>query len=318
MTHALQIDRLQKAYGPQQVLDGVSFDVPKGSIMGLLGPNGAGKSTLIRSIMGIIAPDAGSITIGGQPWSREAVQRIGYLPEERGLYKDMKVGEQAVYFARLKGMEKDAAVRSLRHWFERLEVDGWWNKKVTDVSKGMAQKIQFICTIVHSPDILILDEPLSGFDPINARRIIEVIRDLAAGGTSILLSTHDMPSVERLCDHVVLVNSGRVVLSGPADELRETGWNGGQEVVFKGTDLAFANALGTLAHLDGAEPTVNEGVRKAAIRLREGTTPGAVLSALQGQVEVHEFIRLRPTMESLFIDAVERSAVATTTEQPTS
>ena len=182
----------------------------------------------------------------------------------------------------------------------------------------MAQKIQFICTIVHSPDILILDEPLSGFDPINARRIIGVIRDLAAGGTSILLSTHDMPSVERLCDHVVLVNSGRVVLSGPADELRETGWNGGQEVVFKGTDLAFANALGTLAHLDGAEPTVNEGVRKAAIRLREGTTPGAVLSALQGQVEVHEFIRLRPTMETLFIDAVERSAAAVTTEQPAS
>ena len=200
MTYALQIDRLQKAYGQQQVLDGVSFDVPQGSIMGLLGPNGAGKSTLIRSIMGIIAPDAGTITIGGKPWSREAVQRLGYLPEERGLYKDMKVGEQAVYFARLKGMEKDAAIRSLRHWFERLEVDGWWNKKVTDVSKGMAQKIQFICTIVHSPDILILDEPTNHLD-------IEGVQALAEGlksyeGTIIFVS-HDRWFVSELASRVI-------------------------------------------------------------------------------------------------------------------
>lgn len=291
-------------------MDGVNFDVPMGSIMGLLGPNGAGKSTLIRSIMGIIEPDAGEIQLGGTPWSREQVQRIGYLPEERGLYKDMKVGEQAVYFARLKGMDKAAAVRSLRHWFERLEVDGWWNRKVSDVSKGMAQKIQFICTVVHGPELLILDEPLSGFDPINARRIVEVIRLLASQGTSVLLSTHDMPSVEKLCDHVVLLNRGRVVLSGASDQLREEGWNGQQEVVFRGNDMGFTNALGALAHLDGIEPTGTEGVRRAAVRLRPGVTPGSLIHALQGPVEVHEFIKVRPTMESLFIQAVEQEAGA--------
>ena len=176
MTHALEIAQLEKAYGAQRVLKGVNLDVKPGTIMGLLGPNGAGKSTLIRSVMGIVEPDAGSIRIGGQPWSREAVRGVGYLPEERGLYKDMKVGEQAVYFARLKGMDKADAVRALKGWFERLEVAGWWDRKVSDISKGMAQKIQFICTVVHEPALLILDEPLSGFDPINARRIIDAVR----------------------------------------------------------------------------------------------------------------------------------------------
>jgi len=306
MTTALHIADLRKSFGGQCVLDGVSFEVTPGSIMGLLGPNGAGKSTLIRSIMGIVTPDAGTITLGGKPWTREGVQRIGYLPEERGLYKDMKVGEQAVYFAQLKGMEKKEAVKSLRHWFERLEVEGWWDRKVSDISKGMAQKIQFICTVVQGPELLILDEPLSGFDPINARRIIDVVRSLAAEGTSIMLSTHDMPSVERLCDHVVLLNRGRVVLQGASDQLREEGWNGSQEVVFRGNDLTFTNALGAWAHLDGIEPTPQEGVRKAAIRLREGVAPGSVINALQGQVELQEFIKVRPTMERLFIDAVEK------------
>jgi ABC-2 type transport system ATP-binding protein len=305
MASALHIAELRKSYGKHCVLDGVNFDVPEGSIMGLLGPNGAGKSTLIRSIMGIVEPDAGEVRIGGQPWSRSQARRIGYLPEERGLYKDMKVGEQAVYFAQLKGMDRPDAVRSLKKWFERLEVDGWWNRKVSDISKGMAQKIQFICTVVHGPELLILDEPLSGFDPINARRIIEVIRSLASEGTSILLSTHDMPSVEKLCDHVVLLNQGRVVLRGASDRLREEGWNGLQEVAFRGNDLSFTNALGALAHLDGIEPTTAEGVRKAGIRLRDGVSPSAVLEVLQGQVEVQEFIKVRPTMESLFIRAVE-------------
>lgn len=311
MSTALSIAQLEKSYGTQRVLDGVSFEVPKGAIVGLLGPNGAGKSTLIRSIMGIVEPDAGSIHLEGQPWSREAVRSIGYLPEERGLYKDMRVGDQAVYFARLKGMGKAEAVKALRHWFERLEVEGWWDKKVSDISKGMAQKIQFICTVVHGPGLLILDEPLSGFDPINARRIVDEVKALSAAGTSILLSTHDMPSVERLCDEVVMLNGGKVVLSGGADALREAGWSGQQEVVFKGNDIAFTNALGTLGHLDGivVEPTA--GLRRAQLRLRDGVPPGALLRALGEAVEVCEFVKVRPTMESLFIQAVDQTATET-------
>ena len=311
MTHALRISGLRKSFGEQQVLDGVGFDVPKGAILGLLGPNGAGKSTLIRSIMGIVEPDGGTIELDGTPWSREAVRRIGYLPEERGLYRDMKVGEQAVYFARLKGMDRAEAITALKVWFERLEVDGWWDKKVSDISKGMAQKIQFICTVVHQPSLLILDEPLSGFDPINARRIVDVVRSLAESGTTILLSTHDMPSVERLCDRVVLLDRGNIVLAGEADALRESGWSGEQEVVFRGNDIAFTNALGTLAHLDGIQPDVAEGTRRAAIRLRNPEEPGQVLEALGQAVELLEFVKVRPTMESLFIQAVQSGAVTT-------
>mgnify|MGYP001024989805 FL=1 len=311
MTTALSISQLEKSFGAQRVLDGVSLGVPKGAIVGLLGPNGAGKSTLIRSIMGIVEPDAGSIQLEGHPWSREAVRGIGYLPEERGLYKDMRVGDQAVYFARLKGMAKSDAVNALKLWFEKLEVEGWWDKKVTDISKGMAQKIQFICTVVHDPGLLILDEPLSGFDPINARRIVDEVRALAAGGTSILLSTHDMPSVERLCDEVVMLNGGKVVLSGGADALREAGWSGQQDVVFKGNDIAFTNALGTLGHLEGISEEATEGLRRAHLRLRDGGRPGQLLHALGEAVEVIEFVKIRPTMESLFIQAVDRSAAET-------
>ncbi len=311
MTHALRISGLRKSFGEQQVLDGVGFDVPKGAILGLLGPNGAGKSTLIRSIMGIVEPDGGTIELDGTPWSREAVRRIGYLPEERGLYRDMKVGEQAVYFARLKGMDRPEAVTALKAWFDRLGVDGWWDKKVSDISKGMAQKIQFICTVVHQPSLLILDEPLSGFDPINARRIVDVVRSLAESGTTILLSTHDMPSVERLCDRVVLLDQGNIVLAGEADALRESGWSGEQEVVFRGNDIAFTNALGTLAHLDGIEPDVAEGTRRAAIRLRNPEQPGQVLQALGQAVDILEFVKVRPTMESLFIQAVQSGAATT-------
>ena len=311
MTHALRISGLRKSFGEQQVLDGVGFDVPKGAILGLLGPNGAGKSTLIRSIMGIVEPDGGTIELDGTPWSREAVRRIGYLPEERGLYRDMKVGEQAVYFARLKGMDRAEAITALKVWFERLEVDGWWDKKVSDISKGMAQKIQFICTVVHQPSLLILDEPLSGFDPINARRIVDVVRSLAESGTTILLSTHDMPSVERLCDRVVLLDRGNIVLAGEADALRESGWSGEQEVVFRGNDIAFTNALGTLAHLDGIQPDVAEGTRRAAIRLRNPEQPGQVLQALGQAVELLEFVKVRPAMESLFIQAVQSGAATT-------
>ena len=311
MTHALRISGLRKSFGEQQVLDGIGFDVPKGAILGLLGPNGAGKSTLIRSIMGIVEPDGGTIELDGTPWSREAVRRIGYLPEERGLYRDMKVGEQAVYFARLKGMDRAEAITALKAWFERLEVDGWWDKKVSDISKGMAQKIQFICTVVHQPSLLILDEPLSGFDPINARRIVDVVRSLAESGTTILLSTHDMPSVERLCDRVVLLDRGNIVLAGEADALRESGWSGEQEVVFRGNDIAFTNALGTLAHLDGIQPDVTEGTRRAAIRLRNPEQPGQVLQALGQAVDILEFVKVRPTMESLFIQAVQSGAATT-------
>ncbi len=315
MTPTLSLSQLQKSYGTQSVLDGVTFDVPPGSIVGLLGPNGAGKSTLIRSIMGIVEPDGGEVLIGGQPWSREGARGIGYLPEERGLYRDMSVGQQAVYFAQLKGMKKPEAVASLKTWFERLEVQGWWDKKVSDISKGMAQKIQFICTVVHQPKLLILDEPLSGFDPINARRIIEVVRSLAADGTSVLLSTHDMPSVERLVrssGHVESRSRGVCPVHLPSSE-RQDG-TGVQEVLFKGNDMSFTHALGALANLDSIGPTSMSGVRKASIRLRDGVGPADVLRALTQTIEVMEFIKVRPTMESLFIDAVSNVESETTAE----
>jgi len=216
----LEIKDIKKSYGEKVALDGVSFDVPEGQIFGLLGPNGAGKTTLIRLINRILIPTSGEIFFKGKPITTDDVMKIGYLPEERGLYRKMKVGDQAMYFARLKGMGYAEAREELRKWFERFQIQGWWDKKVEELSKGMAQKVQFITTVVHKPSLMILDEPFSGFDPVNAQLIRDEILRLKAEGATIILSTHNMESVEALCDNLALINKAKVVVSGGVDHIR--------------------------------------------------------------------------------------------------
>ena len=246
---ALCLTDVFKQYGDHVALDGVSLNVPEGSIFGLLGPNGAGKTTLIRMVAGITAPDSGSVEFYGSNLIDEDVNNIGYLPEERGLYKNMRVGEQALYFAQLRGMDYHEAKSELTTWFERLEVDGWWDREVSDLSKGMAQKVQFIVSILHKPKFLILDEPLSGFDPINAARIKTEIKRLRdENGTTVLLSTHDMSSVDELCDHVALVNQGKKILEGEVSTLRENARAGRIDFKFRGKPDCIHCCLGCKCH----------------------------------------------------------------------
>lgn len=216
----LQIHHITKHFGTYTALDDVSLHVRRGTVFGLLGPNGAGKTTLIRVINHIIAPDSGSLQFDGHPMTEADSVHIGYLPEERGLYKKMRVGEQAVYLARLKGLDKAEAERRLHQWFDKLEIDSWWNRRVEELSKGMQQKVQFVVTVLHEPSLLILDEPFSGFDPVNADLLKREIRQLQAQGTSIIFSTHNMASAEELCDDIALINHARVVLSGPLADIK--------------------------------------------------------------------------------------------------
>jgi ABC-2 type transport system ATP-binding protein len=214
MNNILEVNDVSKSYGDFKALNDVSIKVQKGSVFGLLGPNGAGKTTLIRIINQITMPDSGSITLDGKPLHPDDIKNIGYLPEERGLYKSMKVGEQAIYLAQLKGMSKQDAKVRLRYWFERLEIGDWWNKKIQELSKGMAQKIQFVVTVIHNPKLLIFDEPFSGFDPINANLIKDEILLLRDQGATIIFSTHRMESVEEMCDHIALINRSNKILDG--------------------------------------------------------------------------------------------------------
>ena len=216
----IEVINVTKRYADQWALNNLSLAVPEQSIYGLLGPNGAGKTTLIRILNQITAPDTGKVLIDGKPLRPQHVERIGYLPEERGLYKKMKVGEQAIYLAQLKGISKQEAVRRLKIWFEKFEIGNWWNKTVEELSKGMQQKIQFITTVIHEPDILIFDEPFSGFDPINANLLKESILELRDKGATILLSTHNMSSVEELCDSIALINKGEKILEGNVADIK--------------------------------------------------------------------------------------------------
>lgn len=217
----LEIENITKSFGSYKALDGVSLQVPRGTVFGLLGPNGAGKTTLIRIINHIIDPDGGRLIFDGHEMTPSDVLQIGYLPEERGLYKKMKVGEQAVYLARLKGLDKATAEHRLHEWFNRLEIDSWWNRRVEELSKGMQQKVQFVVTVLHEPKLLIFDEPFSGFDPVNADLLKREMLRLKDQGATIIFSTHNMPSAEELCDQIALINHSQVVLSGPLTEIQK-------------------------------------------------------------------------------------------------
>lgn len=247
MDAILKIENISKSYIGHKALDDVSLEVERGAVYGLLGPNGAGKTTLIRVITRITLPDSGRVLLDGNVVTDNDVFNIGYMPEERGLYKKMRVGEQAMFFARLKGMTRSDAERRLHHWFERLDIASWWDRKVEDLSKGMAQKVQFISTVVHEPKLLIFDEPFSGFDPINANLLKEEILALRDRGATIIFSTHNMASVEEICDHITLINSSRNILSGSVEEIRRRAGGNIFEVVYRAEDNTFSEALGSMA-----------------------------------------------------------------------
>ena len=297
----IQCTNVCKSFGEKIALDHVSVDIPKGKIFGLLGPNGAGKTTLIRIINRITIPNEGSILFDGRPITQEDVEKIGYLPEERGLYRKMKVGEQAMYFAQLKGMSAREAAAELKKWFIRFGIESWWNKKVEELSKGMAQKVQFITTVVHKPSLLILDEPFSGFDPVNAQIIREEILRLKEEGATIILSTHNMESVEELCDNIALINKSHVVITGGVDEIRHKYGNNNVELVYTGS--------GALQSVDGVFRVLSDsdesGRHTAVLEIADGGTANAVLSEILKQdLAVNSFKELVPRMNDIFIKLV--------------
>jgi len=303
----LQAQNITKTYSNHVALSDVSLSVPEGSIFGLLGPNGAGKTSLIRIINQITAPDEGKIIFDGEELKPDHVQKIGYLPEERGLYKKMKVGEQAVYLARLKGMTKTEATKKLKDWFERFEIENWWNKKVEELSKGMAQKVQFITTVLHEPKLLILDEPFSGFDPINANLIKEELMRLRDEGATIMLSTHNMGSVEEICSHIALINNANVVLEGAVKDVRNKHKEGVYDIVFAGDMLSFTNSLWTNFELISHHET-EEKLRSARIKLADGVTVNDLLKTVIPVAQIHSLNEVIPSMNDIFIKVVQPKA----------
>ena len=299
-TMLIQCKNVSKSFGEKVALDNVSVDIPKGKIFGLLGPNGAGKTTLIRIINRITIPNSGQVTFDGRPITQEDVEKIGYLPEERGLYRKMNVGDQAMYLAQLKGMSAKDAAAELKKWFVRFGIQSWWNKKVEELSKGMAQKVQFITTVVHKPSLLILDEPFSGFDPVNAQLIREEILRLKEEGATIILSTHNMESVEELCDNIALINKSKVVIAGGVDEIRHKYGNNNVEVIYTSEEpLADAQSFRVLSDSDDA------GRHTAVLELAEGAGSNDALKDLLAQgVTVNSFKELVPRMNDIFIKLV--------------
>ena len=296
----IQCTDVCKNFGEKVALDHVSVDIPKGKIFGLLGPNGAGKTTLIRIINRITIPNSGSVLFDGRPITQDDVEKIGYLPEERGLYRKMKVGDQAMYFAQLKGMSSREAAKELKKWFVRFGIESWWNKKVEELSKGMAQKIQFITTVVHKPSLLILDEPFSGFDPVNAQVIREEILRLKEEGATIILSTHNMESVEELCDNIALINKSHVVISGGVDEIRRRYGNNNVELVYTGSQLeSVEGVFNVLSDQDDA------GRHTSVLEIVSGSDSNTALkNILEQGVTVNSFKELVPRMNDIFIKLV--------------
>ena len=297
----IECKNVSKSFGEKVALDNVTLDIPKGKIFGLLGPNGAGKTTLIRIINRITIPNSGSVLFDGRPITQDDVEKIGYLPEERGLYRKMKVGEQAMYFAQLKGMSYREAQEELKKWFIRFGIESWWNKKVEELSKGMAQKVQFITTVVHKPSLLILDEPFSGFDPVNAQVIREEILRLKSEGSTIILSTHNMESVEELCDSIALINKSHVVITGGVEDIRRQYGNNNVELVYtsKTSLMSERGAFKVLSDEDESDR------HTAVLALEDGASANDALTAILKQgISVNSFKELVPRMNDIFIKLV--------------
>ena len=299
----LVAEHVVKRYAKHLALDDVSIQVHRGTVFGLLGPNGAGKTTLIRIINRITAPDSGKIYMDGKPFSTADVARNGYLPEERGLYRKMKVGEQAIYLARLKGVDKATATKRLREWFEKFEINDWWNKKVEELSKGMQQKVQFICTVIHDPDLLIFDEPFSGFDPVNAELLKREILALRDRGKTVIFSTHNMQSVEELCDDIALINHSKVVLSGQVSEVREQFGKGIINVILRCstplTDEELSAFVVREKKFEGDKQTLR-------IERNREQSNRSIIEALPTRCEIQLFEEEIPSMNDIFISTVEQ------------
>ncbi|MDR0296351.1 MAG: ATP-binding cassette domain-containing protein [Prevotellaceae bacterium] len=295
-------EKIVKRYSNHLALDEVSIAVPKGGIFGLLGPNGAGKTTLIRIINQITAPDSGQVIFDGRPLQANDVYHIGYLPEERGLYKKMKVGEQALYLARLKGLSQAEATEQLKIWFIKFGIQSWWNRKLEELSKGMAQKVQFIVTILHQPKLLIFDEPFSGFDPVNVNLLKQEILALKEKGSTIIFSTHNMASVEELCDNIALINKSKLVVTGGVEKVRRNHGDNIVEIIFHGETNALSQALTPAYSLVSQKE--HNGLQVANVKINEQQAANHLLQQLIPHVEIHGFREVIPSMNDIFIKLV--------------
>lgn len=305
----LRVENVSKAYSSHLALDNVSLSIPEGKVYGLLGPNGAGKTTLIRIINHITAPDSGRVLLDGHQLTEADVTDIGYLPEERGLYKKMKVGEQAIFFARLKGLSRADAVRELRKWFEKFGILDWWDKRVEELSKGMAQKVQFIVTVLHRPRLLIFDEPFSGFDPINAELLKREILALRDEGATVIFSTHNMSSVEEICENITLINKSRNILSGNVEELRRKYFDGRYDITFTGeSPELLISALSTVADSFITLEPDSQGRRRISLHISEPSSLRDVIAIANPIVSLAALQESRASMNDIFIRAVNEDA----------
>ncbi len=296
--HLLELHNLKKYYATQKAVDDISFSLEEGSIFGLLGPNGAGKTTLLRMITGIFFPDEGEIIFNGKTFNPLKDNLfIGYMPEERGLYKKMKIGEQALYLAQLKGLSYKDAMEKTKYWFKRMEMETWWNKKIEDLSKGMSQKLQFVITVLHDPKLIILDEPFSGLDPVNANIIKDEIFQLAKNGATVIFSTHRMEQVEEICDHIVLVNQGKKILDGTVNNIKQE---------FK--ENLFSIQLNQIPEdvISNAFEVIKKHDQKLVVKINEGSNSNDVLKYfLQGPLVIEGFNEILPSLNEIFIKLVE-------------
>jgi len=304
MPNILELKNLQKHYATQKAVDDVSFSIEQGSIFGLLGPNGAGKTTLLRMITGIFYPDNGDLLFDGKPFDpQNDFVHIGYMPEERGLYKKMKIGEQAMYLAQLKGLSRSEALEKIKFWFKKFEMESWWNKKVEDLSKGMSQKLQFVTTVLHEPKLIILDEPFSGLDPLNANLIKDEIYGLAQRGSTIIFSTHRMEQVEEICDHIILMNLGKKILDGTVTDVKQQFKENKFNIQFKGQPTTLVSPIFTIEHQEK---------QQLIVKINEGYTSNHVLNyLLQQDVLIERFNEILPSLNDIFIHLVEGSKATT-------
>lgn len=297
--HLLETHNVKKYFATQKAVDDISVSVAPGSIFGLLGPNGAGKTTLLRMITGIIYPDSGEIIFEGKKFDPlRDIERIGYMPEERGLYKKMKIGEQALYLAQLKGLSKQRATQLIKEWFEKLEMESWWNKKVEDLSKGMSQKLQFVITVLHNPTLIILDEPFSGLDPVNSNLIKDEIFRLAQNGATVIFSTHRMEQVEEICDHIILVNKGQKILDGTVKDVKQRFKENLFKISFDAMPLNVNNNSFTIVRQNDDYSLV--------VKIDEAHSPNDVLRYfLQSNANIRSFNEILPSLNDIFIRVVE-------------
>lgn len=298
----LRVENVTKRFAEHTALNDVSLSIPRGSVYGLLGPNGAGKTTLIRIINRITAPDSGKVYLNGRELQPLDVYKIGYLPEERGLYKQMKVSEQAIYFAQLKGLSRKEAIARLKVWFKKFGIENWWDKKVSELSKGMAQKLQFIVTVLHEPELLIFDEPFSGFDPINADLLKREILALREKGATVIFSTHNMSSVEEICDYITLISKSRNILTGSLEDIRREHGTNIFEVRFSGDRERLRNRLETNYMLLESEDDLN--TNRLKIHVADRTNVKRLISDINAEVDINYFAEIVPSMNDIFIKAV--------------